>query len=104
MLLSPELTKLPARSADKSAPVVFSAAVDWDGTINSVLSHFGEPAADPSPVFPDRSSVPEHVQGGYSETVVGEHYINNNVDLVWVRVLFRFDRDFHAKVLKENNQ
>ena len=101
VLFSPTITRIQSISADRFAPVVFSASIDFEEVFASVLSYFGEPAPDPSVVFPDESSVPEKTTNPYS-TLYGRHYLNNNIDLVWSRVLFRFDRDFHAKVIKEN--
>lgn len=98
--LSPTISRLPPRSSDPFAPVVFTAAADLDGLIASVMQHFGEPVESLDPVYPDTSSVPHTTQTPLS-AFYGRHAVNNNIDLVWARVIFLFDRDFHAKVIKQ---
>jgi len=88
------------QASTPSGEVVYSTDLDVKRVLDSAAELFGEPDSDVPPVMPLTSTVPSTTDSP-QDNVVGYHGFERSITIDWIRFIFRFKRDFKAKIIED---
>lgn len=80
--------------------VVWATDLDVKRVLDEAAQYFGEPVSTVTPIQPKTWSVPETTTSP-SDNLHGYHGYVRSITLDWIRFIFRFKRDFRAKIIEE---
>lgn len=79
--------------------VVFDSDFNFDRVLTAARTHFGYNGNWPAVVQPNTATVPSSTTSAPTDNITGEHRVTRVVSFAWIKIIFRFKRDFRAKVL-----